>query len=152
MIRLKIISICMIVVLMTSCDRTKKTQKKSKFIKPQKETYVLVHSAWLGGWQWDNTARIIKENGHTVLTPDLPGHGNDKTPPANITMDDYVKTLTDILDKQDSPVILVGHSFNGITVSRVTELRPNKIKKLVFLTAFLLPNGGSFLGAVQDVK
>ena len=66
MTRLKIISVCAIVVLMTSCDRTKKTQKESKFIKPQKETYVLVHSAWLGGWQWDNTAKILRENGHTV--------------------------------------------------------------------------------------
>ena len=118
----------------------------------KKETYVLVHSAWLGGWQWENVAKTLKENGHTVLTPDLPGHGNDKTSPAGITMDDYVNTLTDILDKQEGPVILVGHSFNGITVSRVAEIRPNKVKKLVFLTAFLLPNGGSFFGAVQGVK
>lgn len=140
------------VVLVASCNNAKKTQKENKIMKTQKETYVLVHSAWLGGWQWENVAKTLKENGHTVLTPDLPGHGSDKTQPADITMNDYVKTLTDILDKQDSPVILVGHSFNGITVSRVTELRPNKVKKLVFLTAFLLPNGGSFFGAVQGVK
>lgn len=118
----------------------------------KKETYVLVHSAWLGGWQWENVAKTLKENGHTVLTPDLPGHGNDRTPPADITMNDYVKILTEILDKQDSPVILVGHSFNGITISRVAELRPNKVKKLVFLTAFLLPNSGSFFEAVQGVN
>lgn len=118
----------------------------------RKETYVLVHSAWLGGWQWENVAKILKENGHTVLTPDLPGHGSDKTLPFTITMEDYIKTLTDILDKQDGPVILVGHSFNGITVSSVAELRPNKVKKLVYVTAFLLPNGGSFFEAVQGVE
>lgn len=118
----------------------------------KKDTYVLVHSAWLGGWQWENVAKTLEENGHKVFSPDLPGHGNDKTLPANITMDDYVKKLTDLLDKQDQPVILVGHSFNGITVSRAAELRPNKVKKLVYLTAFLLPNGGSFFGAVQGVK
>jgi len=117
-----------------------------------KETYILVHSAWLGGWQWGSVAKTLEESGHKVLTPDLPGHGNDKTSPANITMDNYVKTLIDILDKQDKPVILVGHSFNGITVSRVAELRPNKVKKLVYITAFLLPNGGSFYEAVQGVK
>jgi len=38
----------------------------------------------------------------------------------------------------------VGHSFNGITISRVAELHPEKIEKLVYLTAFLLPEGGSF--------
>ena len=116
------------------------------------ETYVLVHSAWLGGWQWENVARILRGKGHTVLTPDLPGHGNDKTAPADITMDDYVRTLIDILDKQHKPVILIGHSFNGITISRVAELRPKKIEKLVYISAFLLPNGGSFFDAVQKVK
>ncbi len=118
----------------------------------KKETYVLVHAAWLGGWQWENVTKILKENGHTVITPDLPGHGNDKTSPAGITMENYVKTLTDILDQQDESVILVGHSFNGITVSRVAELRPKKVKSLVYLTAFLLPNGGSFFKAVQGVE
>jgi len=117
-----------------------------------KETYVLVHSAWLGGWQWESVAKILRENGHTVLTPDLPGHGSDKTPPAEITMNDYVQTLSNILIEQDKPVILVGHSFNGITVSRVAELHPDKVKKLVYVTAFLLPNGGSFFKAVQGVE
>lgn len=140
------------IILAVSCNNAKTTKKESKIMDTQKETYVLVHSAWLGGWQWENVSKTLKENGHTILTPDLPGHGNDKTPPANIIMDDYVKTLTDILDKQNEPVILVGHSFNGITVSRVAELRPNKVKKLVYVTAFLLPNGGSFFGAVQGVK
>ncbi|TXN34983.1 alpha/beta fold hydrolase [Flagellimonas hymeniacidonis] len=117
-----------------------------------KETYVLVHSAWLGGWQWKNVSDILKEKGHTVITPDLPGHGNNSSTPTNITMDDYVKTITTILDKQMEPVVLVGHSFNGITVSRVAELRPHKVKKLVYLTAFLLRNGESFLGTVQSFK
>jgi len=142
----------MVLAMGTSCQKLKQTSKKSELHNPPKETYVLVHSAWLGGWQWDQVAKTLKAAGHTVLTPDLPGHGNDKTSPAQITMDDYVETLTTLLEHQDKPVILVGHSFNGITVSRVAELRPNKVKKLVFLSAFLLPNGGSFFGAVQGVE
>ncbi len=150
--RLQWITLCMVLAMGTSCQKLKQTSKKSELHNPPKETYVLVHSAWLGGWQWDQVAKTLKADGHTVLTPDLPGHGNDKTSPAQITMDDYVETLTTLLEHQDKPVILVGHSFNGITVSRVAELRPNKVKKLVFLTAFLLPNGGSFFGAVQGVE
>ena len=142
----------MLLALLTSCNNSKANLTDEKSIKTKKETYVLVHSAWLGAWQWKNVAQHLKEKGHEVLTPDLPGHGSDKTPPVDITMDDYVNTLTDILDKQDEPVILVGHSFNGITVSRVAELRPNKVKKLVYLTAFLLPNGVSFTEAVQGVE
>ena len=121
-------------------------------ITSEKETYLLVHSAWLGAWQWEGVVSILKEKGHQVFAPDLPGHGSDKTSPAEITMDSYVKTLTDILDQQGQPVILVGHSFNGITVSRAAELRPNKVKGIVYLSAFLLPKGGSFIKAVQGVK
>ncbi len=117
-----------------------------------KATYVLVHSAWLGGWQWGNVAEVLKQNGHEVFSPNLPGHGDDHTPSELITMESYVNTIINILDNQEEPVILVGHSFNGITVSRVAELRPNKVEKLVYLTAFLLPNGGSFFKAVKGVE
>jgi len=119
---------------------------------PMKTTYVLVHSAWLGAWQWEQVALSLTHLGHNVITPDLPGHGDDPTPAENITMDYYVNTLLHVLDQQHEPVVLVGHSFNGITISRVAELRPKKISCLVYLTAFLVPNGVSFFDAVQGVQ
>ena len=140
---------------LTNCTNNNNTQTSNKEMEVEevkKETFVLVHSAWLGAWQWESVKNNLESKGHTVITPDLPGHGSDKTSPADITMDDYVNTITSILDSQEKAVVLLGHSFNGITVSRVAELRPNKIKSLVFLTAFLLPNGGSFFGAVQGVE
>jgi len=140
---------------LTNCTNNNNTQTSNKEMEVEevkKETFVLVHSAWLGAWQWESVKNNLESKGHTVITPDLPGHGSDKTSPADITMDDYVNTITSILDSQEKTVVLLGHSFNGITVSRVAELRPNKIKSLVFLTVFLLPNGGSFFGAVQGVE
>ncbi len=159
MIKLKnIITISTLsLMLFASCSSTatkeeQNTSNEMKIEEMKKETYVLVHSAWLGAWQWEGVANVLRAEGHNVITPDLPGHGNDKTSPAEITMENYVKTVTDILDAQEEPVILLGHSFNGITVSRAAELRPEKVKSLVYLTAFLLPNGGSFFGAVQGVE
>lgn len=136
----------------STCSKEEENSNEIKVEEVKKETYVLIHSAWLGAWQWEGVAKALKAEGHNVITPDLPGHGVDKTSPADITMEDYVKTVTDILDAQENSVILVGHSFNGITVSRAAELRPGKVKSLVYLTAFLLPNGGSFFGAVQGVE
>jgi len=46
-----------------------------------------------------------------------------------------------VLDAQSEPVILVGHSMGGIVITQAAEYRPEKIKKLVYLTAFLLQNG-----------
>ena len=115
------------------------------------KTYVLVHSAWLGAWQWQQVAKTLETAGHKVITPDLAGHGSDKTPASDITMETYVNQLLAILDGQPEKVVLVGHSFNGITVSRVAELRPKKIDQLVYLTAFVFPNGASFYDAVKGV-
>ncbi|WP_200822827.1 alpha/beta fold hydrolase [Aquimarina sp. AU58] len=151
--KLKLVAVFLIgIVTFSNGANNNVNTKKGNIMETKKETYVLVHSAWLGAWQWENVASKLRNEGHIVITPDLPGHGNDKTPPATIAMTDYVKAITDILDKQEQPVLLVGHSFNGITVSRVAEIRPNKVKSIVYLTAFLLPKGGSFFSAAQGVE
>jgi pimeloyl-ACP methyl ester carboxylesterase len=115
-------------------------------------SFVLVHSAWLGGWAWEPVRSILTEEGSTVFAPDLPGHGADTTPPAQVTMDGYVDRVVAILDAQDDPVILVGHSLGGIVISQAAERRPEKVQGLVYLCAFLLPNGASFMSAVDGVE
>ncbi|RPH45105.1 MAG: alpha/beta hydrolase, partial [Burkholderiales bacterium] len=32
-------------------------------------SYVLVHGAWHGGWCYRDTARMLRAQGHTVITP-----------------------------------------------------------------------------------
>ena len=140
------LSILLLAAFSIGCQQKKTNTKK------EKTTVILVHSAWLGGWQWKETIAHLKNDQLKILAPDLPGHGHDKTPPNEITMEDYVDHLLDIIDEEDKPVVLVGHSFNGITISRVAELRPKKVKKLIYLSAFLVPNGNSFFSAVQGVK
>lgn len=115
-------------------------------------TFVLVHSAWLGAWAWEHVGSILEKQGHKVMAPDLPAHGKDKTPPSEVTLESYVKTVTDVLDAQPEPVILVGHSLGGIIISQAAENRPDKVKSLVYLCAFLLPSGGSFMKAIEGVK
>jgi pimeloyl-ACP methyl ester carboxylesterase len=104
-------------------------------------TYVLVHGAWHGSWCWDKVVPLLEKEGHKVVAPDLPGHGNDKTPIPEISLQAYANKVCEILDAQSEPVILVGHSMGGIVVTQAAEYRPDKIKKLVYVTAFLLQNG-----------
>lgn len=117
-----------------------------------RSTFVLVHSAWLGGWAWKEVAQLLEQRGHRVLSPDLPGHGRDKTPATAVTMKGYVRAVTDLLDSEPGPTILVGHSLGGIVISQAAEERPDKVEALVYLCAFLLPSGGSFLHATRGVQ
>ena len=104
-------------------------------------TYVLIHGAWHGGWCWDKVVPLLRKKGHKVEAPDLPGHGKDKTPIREVSLQGYADRVCKVLDTQSEPVILLGHSMGGIVISQTAEYRPEKIKSLVYLTAFLLQNG-----------
>ena len=104
-------------------------------------TYVLIHGAWHGAWCWKNVIPHIEKKGHKVVAPDLPGHGEDKRPIAEITLKAYTDRVCQILDEQTDPVNLVGHSMGGVVITQTAEYRPEKIKKLIYVTGFLLQNG-----------
>ncbi len=72
---------------------------------------------------------------------DLPGHGRDKTPLREITLAAYTNRVREAIDAHAEPVILVGHSLGGIVITQVAEERPDKIQRLVYLTALLPRNG-----------
>ena len=108
-------------------------------------TFILIHGAWHGSWCWDRIIPLLKKEGHKVEAPDLPGHGRDKTPIPEISLQAYTDRVCQILDAQAEPVILVGHSMGGVVITQAAEYRPEKIKILVFLTAFLPQNGESLL-------
>lgn len=104
-------------------------------------TYVLVHGAWHGRWCWDKVVPLLEQAGHQVEAPDLPGHGQDKTPIREITLAAYTNRVCEILDAHAEPVILVGHSLGGIVITQAAEERPTRIHQLVYLTALLPRNG-----------
>jgi pimeloyl-ACP methyl ester carboxylesterase len=106
-------------------------------------TYVLIHGAWHGSWCWDKVVPLLKQAGHHVEAPDLPGHGQDKIPLPAVTLQAYTRRVCETLDAQAEPVILVGHSMGGMVISQAAEARPEKIATLVYLSAPLLQNGES---------
>ncbi len=112
--------------------------------------FVLVHGAWHGGWAWDNVKPVLERAGHEVDAPDLPGHGSDSTPISEVTLKSYVDRTVEALDASDEPVYLVGHSLAGAVIGEAAERRPEKIKKLVYVCAFMLQNGESALGWSQS--
>jgi pimeloyl-ACP methyl ester carboxylesterase len=113
--------------------------------------YVLVHGSWHAGWCWRKLVPLLEKDGHRVYAPDLPGHGSDKTPTSEIFLQSYVETVCKIIDAQDEPVILVGHSRGGIVISQTAEERARRIKCLVYLAAFLLRSNETMIQlAIED--
>lgn len=113
-------------------------------------TFVLVHGAWHGAWCWEKVVPLLEEAGYGVVVPDLPGHGEDGTPMPGLSMQSYADRIVRAVDEAAEPVILVGHSMGGIVVSLVAEARPDRVRKLVYLTGFLLEDGETLLSIAEN--
>ena len=98
-------------------------------------SYVLVHGAWHGAWCWYKIVPRLQALGHNVLAIDLPGNGIDRTPLAEVTHEGCAERVGQALDSLSEPAILVGHSMGGLVIGRAAELRPERVRKLVYLTA-----------------
>ena len=109
-----------------------------------KPTIVLVHGAWSDVSAWEAVTPLLEAKGINVLAVNLPGHGNDKTPFASITLQSYVDTVKKQIGDLKN-ITLVGHSMAGIVISQVAEDMPGSIKKLIYLAAYLPANGQSLL-------
>jgi predicted alpha/beta-hydrolase family hydrolase len=105
------------------------------------KTFILVHGSWHSSWNWHKVIPILEQQGHKVIAVDLPGMGRDKTPIQDSKLATTVQKLCNLIDSVDGKVILVGHSKNGIMISQAAEYRPEKIEKLIYLAAYLIPNG-----------
>ncbi|MCL4722173.1 MAG: alpha/beta fold hydrolase [Gammaproteobacteria bacterium] len=109
-------------------------------------TVVLVHGAWHGSWCWERVRPLLQAAGHRVLAPDLPGHGGHPADVAAQTIPAYIRTVNALVgDTPGEPVVLVGHSLAGIVISGVAEALPDRIQKLVYVTAFLPRDGDSLV-------
>jgi pimeloyl-ACP methyl ester carboxylesterase len=102
------------------------------------ETFVLIHGSWHAGWAWGAVIRLLAEKGHRGHAPTLAGHGPNATR-LGITHRDCVDAVVNYFHQYElSDVILVGHSFGGSVIQKVVEQLPDRIKRLVFLDAFVL--------------
>ena len=102
--------------------------------------FVLIHGAWHGGWCWDGVVKELVKAGHTAEAPTMPGHNPDDER-GGIKFEHYIGKIVDALNKQASPAVLVGHSSAGFLLQSAAPKVPDKIAQLIFLNAFILPDG-----------
>ena len=103
--------------------------------------FVLIHGGWHGAWCWVRVAALLERRGHRVIAPDLPAHGADPTPLTARPYEMYVPKVCEVLDALQDRAILVGHSSGGMIIAEAARQKRDRIKSLVYLSAFLLPPG-----------
>ena len=109
-------------------------------------TFILVHGAWQSNGTWDLLAPLLEEHGHRVITPVLSGLGTDESRLSpDITLRQHVEDVSVELSLATERVILVGHSYAGMIIRGVAERNPARVRRLVFLDAFIPEDGQSVL-------
>ena len=105
-------------------------------------TFVLVTGAWHDGSAWEPVIKHLESQGHTAHGPTIAGLG--KRADKNVTLAQATQSIVDyIVDHDLTDVILLGHSWGGIVISKVVEAIPERIRRLIFWSAFVLNDGES---------
>ena len=105
---------------------------------PARPTIVLVHGAFVDGSAWQAVYRILRNEGFTVRIAQNP----------TTSLADDVAETRRLVDTQDGPVILVGHSYGGAVITEAGS-HPNVVG-LVYVAAFAPDRGESVSWLMND--
>lgn len=113
---------------------------------------LLIHGGWHGAWCWHKLIPLLEDSGHTVIAPDLPGHKVTDKLDSPVLFKNYVAFVKNLVEQQPEQVVLIGHSMAGAIISRVAELIPDQLERLIYISAYLLDDGQCMLEVTkQDV-
>ena len=104
---------------------------------------VLVPGFWLDASSWTEILPPLIKAGHRVhpLTP--PGLESADAPRAGIGLRQQIDAVTAVVDGIDGPVVLVGHSGGGAVIYGVTDARPDRIARAIYVDSSPLGPGES---------
>lgn len=117
--------------------------------KQKPKTFLLVHGAWSGGWDYAKVDSILRSGGNVVYRPTLTGLGERvHLSNAYVNLTTYINDILNVIRFENlHDVVLVGHSFGGMVISGIAEKVPDRISNLVYLDA-MVPNDGESAKAV----
>jgi pimeloyl-ACP methyl ester carboxylesterase len=103
--------------------------------------YVLVHGAWHTGAEMDAVATHLRKKGHTVHCPTVAGNNRDDDR-AKIGLEDAIASVVSYIEKNDlRDIRLIGHSYGGMVISGVADRVTDRIKRLIYVNAFVPLDG-----------
>lgn len=102
---------------------------------PRANNIVLVHGLFADGSSWSEVIPLLQARGLNVTSVQNP----------LTTLDDAVAACRKVLDRQDGPTVLAGHSFSGMIVTEAGVHA--KVSALVYVAA-RAPDAGEDYGAL----
>jgi pimeloyl-ACP methyl ester carboxylesterase len=103
-----------------------------------KPTIVLVHGAFADAAGWSRVIPILQHDGYQVVAVENP----------LMSLDGDVANTKRVVEDQDGPVILVGHSYGGAVITGAAAGNAN-VRALVYLAA-IVPDSGEPVAAFLD--
>src|SRR5258707_9944325 len=91
---------------------------------------VLVHGAWADGSSWSAVIERLQADGYHVTAPQFP----------LTSLADDLARLRHVLNRQNGPTIVAGHSYGGQIMTAMGADTPN-VAGLVYVAAFGLDEG-----------
>ncbi|EKT83190.1 esterase [Rhodococcus opacus M213] len=111
-------------------------------------SFVLVHGAGMGASCWAPLLPLLEGD---TLAIDLPGRGGRRSvDPRSVTLDDCAAAVIDDVEAANlEDVVLVAHSFAGVTAPRVMQALAHRLRHVVFLSAVVPPHGTRVLDQID---
>ena len=102
--------------------------------------FLLIHGSWHGAWCWFKVAPRLRHEGHSVAVPDLPGRGRNHKNPRAVSLRAMLRSVAQHLPPTDKTTIVV-HSRYGVLASLIAETYPERVDRIIYLAAYMLPSG-----------
>ena len=103
-------------------------------------TFVIVHGAWGGGWEWSDVAGRLRDRGHIVCTPTLTGLGER----SHLCLDQRVGLSTHVEDvvatvefERLEGVVLCGASYGGMPVTVAADRLGDRVRSIIYVDALV---------------
>jgi pimeloyl-ACP methyl ester carboxylesterase len=110
-------------------------------------TFLVAHGAWSAGWVWRKMHPLMRAAGHQLVTPTYTGLGErEHLANPSIDLELHIQDMLGVIKcEQLRDFVLVAHSYGGMVATGVADRVPDRIRKLIYLDAFVPTDGQALI-------
>lgn len=126
-----------------------------------KPTLILIHGGWHIPKSYSKLTDALESAGYDIYVPALPSMNGARPPTANLATDtEYIRSYVESFLNDGKIVVVLMHSYGGQVGSnalyglgfqdRAMKSLPGGVARLIYITAFAMPEGKSMMDKVQE--